>query len=81
LVPPGREISRSAGGRLACSGLFGTGHRCRRCPFRSAVRRAAVEADGGRGGEDGVLLRFEPEARDRKNDVASGAGAAVYDNR
>jgi hypothetical protein len=31
--------------------------------------------------KDGALLRFEPEARDRKNDVASGAGAAIYDNR
>jgi hypothetical protein len=31
--------------------------------------------------EDGALLRFAPEARDRKNDVASGSGAAIYDNR
>ena len=31
--------------------------------------------------KDGALLRFEPQASDRKNDVASGSGAAIYDNR
>lgn len=31
--------------------------------------------------EDGALLRFEPRPLDRKNDVASGSGAAIYDNR
>lgn len=31
--------------------------------------------------EEGALLRFTPRARDRKNDVASGSGAAIYDNR
>ncbi len=30
---------------------------------------------------DGAVLRFAPAAKDRKNDIASGCGAAIYDNR
>jgi hypothetical protein len=30
---------------------------------------------------DGALLRFDPKPLDRKNDIASGSGAAIYDNR